>query len=330
MEERIHKLKWGMFNFKCIPDRFLLQTIGNTMKEKLLASLFDPDFSEQEQKTAASLITLLRVVSALRHPEYGCPWDREQTHESLRSYLLEEAFEAVEAIDENVPANLREELGDVLLQIALHSQLASEKNSFTFKDVADSISRKMIDRHPHVFADTSANTSEQVLRNWEEIKAKEKSQDASTRKQLSEKIRSLPKTLPALLTAERIGEKSARTGFDWNSLSSVYAKVQEEYTELETELKSFLSATTDPAQPLPSQNTTTNQPSRAGEEIGDCLFTLTQLARWLGLSAEDLLRQTHNRFLARIRSMEEKLPQDFLSSTREDIEAAWNHAKNNS
>jgi MazG family protein len=299
------------------------------MKEELLASLFDSHYSEQEKKTAASVITLLRVVSALRHPEYGCPWDREQTHESLRSYLLEETFEAVEAIDEKIPAHLQEELGDVLLQIALHSQLASENDTFTFRDVADSISKKMIDRHPHVFSNTSAETSEEVLENWEALKDREKSSDNSACKKLSDRISLLPGTLPALLTAERIGEKSARSGFDWQSLSQVRAKVQEEFSELEAELDSFLSSNPDPDKPLKTRTPDSTDVSRAGEEIGDCLFTLTQTARWLGLSAEELLRKTHSRFLARVISMENELPDDFLSSSREDKEAAWNSAKKN-
>ncbi len=297
------------------------------MKKELLASLFDANYSKQEQQTAASVITFLRVVETLRHPEYGCPWDKEQTHESLRSYLIEETFEAVEAIDKNEPAHLGEELGDVLLQIALHAQLASEKETFTFKDVVDSIAKKMIDRHPHVFSDTKADTSEEVLKNWEALKSKEKSTNSVTPENLSSKITSLPKELPALLVAERIGEKSARFGFDWSSLTEVQSKLEEEFKELEIELHSFLSSTKNPSSPLTIRDGTDLNISKIGDEIGDCIFTLTQIARWLGLSAEDLLRKTHQKFLKRIRSMEKELPEDFLSSSREEKESAWNRAK---
>lgn len=296
------------------------------MKSKLLESIFEETYTEEEQKTATAVIKLLRVVSTLRHPEHGCPWDKEQTHESLRSYLIEETFEAVEAIDLKKPDLLKEELGDVLLQIALHAQLASEEKTFSFKDIADTISEKMIRRHPHVFSDTTAKNSEEVLKNWEQLKSKEKSESPDLKNKLSEKIKSIPKSLPALLFAERIGDKSARYSFDWNSLSEVQKKLQEEYQELEVELNQFIAAN-NPHTPLKANQTSQLNLKDIGGEIGDCLFTLTQTARWLGLSAEDLLRATHEKFLHRILSMEEELPADFLSSSRENIENAWNKAK---
>jgi tetrapyrrole methylase family protein / MazG family protein len=296
-----------------------------------ITKLSDAPITEEEHSTAKNLIRLLRVVASLRDPEHGCPWDKEQTHQTLRSYLIEETYEAVEAIDLNSPEALSDELGDVLLQVALHGQLGGESHTFTFNDIVKKITKKMIDRHPHVFGEVHASTSKEVLENWETLKAKENTAGSTSRKKLSEKISTLPPSLPALLTAERIGEKSARWGFDWSSLSEVYDKVKEEFKELDTEVSTLLQNAEDPYAPLPaSKNESLHaQSTRIGEEIGDCLFTLTQIARWLGLSAEDLLRDTHKRFLSRIKNMEEHMPDDFLDSSREDKERAWDLAKEN-
>lgn len=296
-----------------------------------ITKLSDAPITEEEHSTANNLIRLLRVVASLRDPEHGCPWDKEQTHQTLRSYLIEETYEAVEAIDLNNPEALSDELGDVLLQVALHGQLGRESHTFTFNDIVQKITKKMIDRHPHVFGEVHASTSKEVLENWETLKAKEKVAGSNTRKKLSEKIYSLPPSLPALLTAERIGEKSARWGFDWSSFSEVYKKVKEEFDELHSEVTVLLNSVQDISSPLSASHDESlhSQTTRIGEEIGDCLFTLTQIARWLGLSAEDLLRDTHKRFLSRIKNMEQQMPDNFLESSREDKEKAWNQAKMN-
>jgi MazG family protein len=296
-----------------------------------ITTLTDAPLTKEEEGTAKNLVLLLRVVASLRDPEHGCPWDKEQTHQTLRSYLIEETYEAVEAIDLNIPEALSDELGDVLLQVALHGQLGSESNTFTFNDIVQKITKKMIDRHPHVFGDIHASSSRDVLDNWETNKAKEKAPGSKARKKLSEKISTLPPSLPALLTAERIGEKSARWGFDWSSLSEVYDKVKEEFVELDTEVTALLHKAQDTSSPQSISNNKSfhTQTTRIGEEIGDCLFTLTQIARWLGLSAEDLLRDTHKRFISRIENMEKHMPDDFLESSREDKEKAWDQAKKN-
>jgi MazG family protein len=268
------------------------------------------------------------VVECLRHPEYGCPWDKEQTHESLKSYLIEESYEVLESIDENEPNHLKEELGDLLLQIFLHSQLSNEENQFCFKDVADSITNKMISRHPHVFSSVSADTSEKVLSNWEKIKAKEKADNnnLSVNNTLTDKINSIPKSLPALLISERIGDKSGRFSFDWSKFSDVKIKLKEELDELEKELVSFLKNKAEPTKPIKSTDYP-NELSKIEDELGDCLFTLAQISRWLGLSAEGLLRKSNSKFLKRVKLMEENLEKELSLSSDEEKDNAWKKAK---
>jgi len=292
---------------------------------------FSAPFTSQEENTAKAIIQLLRIVSALRDPETGCPWDIEQTHKSLRSYLIEESHEAVEAIDKEDPEELSSELGDVLLQVALHSQLATESSAFNFEDVCNKISKKMIDRHPHVFGDSKISNSKEVLENWEKLKAKESKSNTNDQEEpasFSSKLNSLPKSLPALLIAERIGEKSARWGFDWSNVNEVWLKVKEEINELEEAISALPLSPEEIQSPLEQSNEIMKKGAqRAGEEIGDCLFSLSQIARWLGLSAEDLLRETHQRFINRISLMESEMPNGFFNSTNEEKEKAWLKAK---
>ncbi|MGC9315714.1 MAG: nucleoside triphosphate pyrophosphohydrolase, partial [bacterium] len=171
---------------------------------------------------------LIEIIDTLRSPE-GCPWDREQTHESIKQYLIEEAFEVIEAVEDGSDEDICEELGDVLLHVIFHAQIAYERGAFDINDVIDGISEKIIGRHPHVFAEGDAKTSEEVLREWEQIKLREK----KAKKGKSSLLDGLPMSMPALLVAQRMQEKASRIGFDWPDAKAVWDKVREEFAELD-------------------------------------------------------------------------------------------------
>lgn len=252
------------------------------------------------------LSSLVEIMARLRSPD-GCPWDREQTWESLRGYLLEEAHEALSALDARDFVELPEELGDLLFQIVFLSQIAAEEGRFTIQDVVRGISEKMLRRHPHVFGEAEAADSDAVLRQWEEIKAKEKPK----RKGLLE---GLPPSLPALATAQRLGEKASRVGFDWPGPEPVVAKVEEELGELKQAL----------AQPGPRDS------PAVVEELGDLLFSVAMLSRQLGVDAEAVLAKANKKFRRRFGRMEAEAGADHESlSDRsvEDWESAWRRAK---
>lgn len=213
------------------------------------------------------------IMAQLRGPE-GCPWDREQTHASLKPYLIEEAYEVIDAIDEGAGATLSEELGDLLLQIAFHAQLADEEGRFNLADVIDGISDKMVRRHPHVFGAETASSAEQVRDRWEEIK----------RGEGRRLFGGLPNHLPALLRAQRVGEKAANIGFDWRSPEPVLAKVKEELRELEDEFG--------------------GDPTRIHDELGDLLYAVANLARHLGMNAEEALRGATRKFEGRVEQVQ--------------------------
>jgi len=220
----------------------------------------------------------LKVVHELRQK---CPWDKKQTHPSLSRYLLEEAYEAAEAMNNLDKVSLKEELGDVLLQVALHSEIASEKKWFDFEEVAEAISEKMIRRHPHVFGDAEVKDYQTHMRNWTRLKQKEK-----PKKKILEGI---PKALPALQLAQRYGEITASVGFDWDKTSAVFKKVKEELKEFEEEVKSNRSK------------------KRIEEELGDLLFSLAQVARHMGLDAEQSLKGSSLKFARRFEKLEIKI-----------------------
>lgn len=244
---------------------------------------------------------LKAVVACLRNPDGGCPWDLEQTHQSLKQYLLEECYEVLEAIDSK-PASLREELGDVLLQVFLHSQIASEAGAFSIEDVAESIATKLIRRHPHVFGDTSVKNTGQVLENWERIKQKELATDQSI-------LDGVPRAMPALLRAQRTGEKASRVGFDWQEVSGVRQKIVEE-------LQEFVEAH--------AQNPTAPQ---VAEEFGDVLFSLVQLGRKLGFDCEDLLQQATTKFSTRFKRMEQRTSRPLKDLSAAELDALWRAVK---
>ena len=247
--------------------------------------------------------TLVDIVERLRAPG-GCPWDREQTHESLKRNLVEEAYETMEAIDEGSPQLLAEELGDLLVQVAFHSDIAREAGEFEVSDVLTHINRKLVRRHPHVFSDTSVQDAREVERNWERIKAEER--EAKGERQSV--VDGLPRDLPALAYAQLIQDRAARSGFEWDEISGVLDKVSEEVEELRA------AETTE----------------ERGHELGDLLFAMVNLARWLNIQAEDALRQGNRRFHWRYTKMEElasQRGQEFTQLSLDEKEELWQEAK---
>lgn len=244
---------------------------------------------------------LLAVVAKLRDPDGGCPWDLEQTHATLKQYLIEETYEVIEAIDHE-PHKLREELGDVLLQVVLHSQIASEAGSFDFNNVTEAISVKLIKRHPHVFGDTAVKDSSQVLENWERIKQKELSGNQSI-------LDGVPRSMPALLRAQRTSEKAARVGFDWEHIAAVREKIAEEIQEFVAALESG------------------PQSVEAKLEFGDLLFSLVQLGRKLEYDCEDLLHLATTKFTQRFKRMEQRAPRPLKDLTVKELDDLWEQVK---
>ena len=252
---------------------------------------------------------LVDVVARLRGPG-GCPWDREQTHESLRPCLLEECYETLDAIDRGDPQAIHEELGDLLLQIVFQAQVAAEAGAFTVEDVIAGVIDKMVRRHPHVFGDATVSGSAEVVRNWSRIKAEERAGRGAADPSV---LSGLPPALPALHAAARMGEKAARVGFDWASSADALGKVREELAELEEALAS--------ADPL-----------RVEHELGDVLFALASVGRLAEQSPEMALRRALTRFDRRFRAMEDKVRRtgrDLHDLTPAELDALWNEAKRN-
>jgi MazG family protein len=246
---------------------------------------------------------LQEIVTRLRAPD-GCPWDREQTHESLRAALVEECYEAVEAIEKCDDANLREELGDLLLHVVMHACLAGERRAFTFEEVVEGICEKLIRRHPHVFGTTSAENSTEVLRQWEQIKRAEKGDRASI-------MDGLPASLPSLLRAQNAQKKAARVGFDWDDVDGVFAKLDEEIQEL-------------------CAATATGTTRQTEEELGDLLFTMVNLSRKLGVDSETALAAATRKFLTRFRQVESAITAQgrrIEDSSAAEMNALWDEAK---
>ncbi len=248
--------------------------------------------------------SLIDIVARLRGPG-GCPWDAEQTHESLKRNLLEECYETLEAIDDGEPAELADELGDILVQVAFHADIARAAGEFDIADVLTAINRKLIRRHPHVFADGSASDARQVERNWEQLKADERRQAGKPEPSAMD---SVPAALPALSAAQLIQDRAARFGFDWDDAGGVLDKLVEEIGE-------FRDAATD---------------EERLDEFGDVLFALVNVARWSGIQAEDALRQANAKFRSRYRVMERlasERGQDFARLSLDEKEALWQEAK---
>ncbi len=259
-------------------------------------------FPEKEKYTYDDLVALLRI---LRAPG-GCPWDAEQTHESIRKNFIEETYETVEAINKQDPAMLREELGDVLLQIMLHAEMEREKGVFDFSDVCNEISQKLIVRHPHVFGDVAVSGSEEVLKNWDAIKMDEKKQ-----KSVTESILSVPRQVPALKRAEKIQQQAAQVGFDWPDVSGALDKIGEETEEVRAAIAS-------------------GDEKKALDELGDLLFSVVNVCRFAHVDAEEALTHTSDKFTDRFSYVEQKAaesgtPMDELPL--ETLDGYWNEAK---
>jgi XTP/dITP diphosphohydrolase/ATP diphosphatase len=227
----------------------------------------------------------IAIMARLRAPD-GCPWDREQTFDTIKRHTLEETYEVFDAIERRAWPDLKDELGDLLLQVLFYSQMAAEAGYFTIHDVAENLNAKLIRRHPHVFGGADATDAEAVLRNWEQIKKTEKASSADGSKSL---LSDIPRTMPAMLEAGKLGSRAAKVGFDWPDAAGLFEKLQEEIAELHAEL-------TPEAQPAST--------SAAEEELGDLLFTAVNLARHLRIDPESALRFANAKFRARFTHME--------------------------
>ena len=250
---------------------------------------------------------LCALIARLRAPQ-GCPWDREQTHASLKPMAIEEAYELVEAIDEGRDDDLVGELGDLLLQVVFHAQIGTEEGRFTAADVCDRVAEKMVRRHPHVFADDPARTSGDVLRNWETLKAAERQARGKTDGSM---LDSVSKAHPAVMEALQITTKASRVGFDWKDAAAVLGKLDEEVAELRGALQSGLD-------------------EAVAEEVGDLLFVAVNLARKAGVDPESALKGTNRKFRRRFRHVEERLREQGRSpaeSNLGEMDALWNEAK---
>jgi len=256
--------------------------------------------NESNSTPQQSFEKLTETIAKLRDPIKGCPWDLQQTHHSLLKYLIEESFEYLYAVEQNDPQKMKEELGDVLLQVILHSQLASEKQQFNIQDVCQTINEKMITRHPHVFSQASRDLQD-IEMNWEKLKNKEKKnyyneEDLHT---------------PSLICSQKIGEKAKKINFDWNSVKDVLVKVEEELEELKIELHK-------------------NDHEKIEEELGDLFFSLVQLSRHLKLDASETLRKANKKFIRRFTFIEDvlkKQKKSLFDTDQKTLEKLWLEAK---
>lgn len=247
-----------------------------------------------------NLEELIKTIEILRS-ENGCKWDREQTHESLRRNMIEEAYEAVDAIDDNDCNHLKEELGDVLLQVVLHSQIAKEYDEFTIEDVAKEINKKLIHRHPHVFGDVKVNNTQEILDNWEELKKQEKPHRTSIMDGIS-------RAQAALMSAQKISKKAVKVGFEWQNEQQLIECLLSELKEFQ-DAKSF---------------------EHKEEELGDLLFAVVNLARWNKIDAEQALLKSNKKFMQRFRTMEDLATKNLENLSFEEWDSLWKSAKINS
>ncbi len=248
-----------------------------------------------------NLEKLIEIVKILRS-ENGCQWDREQTHNSLKPNMLEEAYEAVDAIDSGDMKHLKEELGDVLLQVVLHSQIADEENAFNIEDVALEIKEKLIRRHPHVFADVEVNSTQDILDNWDQIKQKEKSHRTSIMDGIS-------RSQSALMSAQKISKKAVKVGFEWDCEKTLYDCVFSEIEEFQEACK-------------------TSNSEHIEEEMGDILFSIVNLARWNKLDAEQALLKANKKFIKRFKQMEKLATKPLEEYSFKEFDELWTQAKN--
>ena len=266
---------------------------------------------QTQPETAAALGRVAAIMARLRAPG-GCPWDREQTFDSIMPYTLEETYEVFDAIERRAWPELKDELGDLLLQVLFYAEMAGEAGYVTLRDVAENLSEKLIRRHPHVFGDVAAADANAVLRNWEQIKLEEKTSKPQP-EQPAFMMDDIPRSMPAMLEARKLGSRAAKVGFDWPSVEGLFEKLAEETTELREELAAS------------AQN------ERVEEELGDLLFTAVNLARHLQIDPELALRKTNAKFRQRFASMEQEAGgrAQMEAMAAEELEQLWNRAKTN-
>ena len=258
---------------------------------------------EQKKYTYEDFIEIIRMLRS----ENGCPWDKSQTYESMKKCLANETEEVFQAIDNQDMDNLCEELGDVLMQVAFHSQIETERGRFTMDDVVDGVTQKLVYRHPHVFGTATAADSAEVLVNWEILKRKEKRQDST-----ADAVESVPHTLPALWRAEKIGSKTAKAGFDWDSALSALGKLEEEVRELRTALEAGGAP---------------DGPHGVREELGDLLFIAAKIGQMTGVDPEDALHRSCDKYNARFRRVEALADKPLSQYTEAELIALWKQAK---
>lgn len=264
----------------------------------------------QNQSTAVleAVNNLIEVVAQLRSPDGGCPWDLKQTPETLIPYIIEEAYEVVDAIKRGDQKEIVEELGDLLLQVILQAQIAGEKQHFSMKEIAQGITEKLIRRHPHVFGNIEVKNVEEVRKNWEEIKAKEKGETIEKRQLLSYKLSRYARSNPPLIAGMKMTEKAAEFGFEWDNIEQVWGKFYEELKEFEEAVE-------------------TENKEHQKEELGDVLFTLINVARWYDLDPFEALQDTNQKFIKRLCLMEKFADRPLMDYTLEELDQFWDQAK---
>ena len=261
----------------------------------------------------------MALQARLRAPN-GCPWDRVQTHESLRTFLIEETYEVLEALDSGDKKKFASELGDLLLQIVFHSELAREKGRFDIRDVIEGIHNKLVRRHPHVFGKVKARTPGQVLKNWEQLKAEERQSEykgAAVSREAGSLLDGVPQTLPALLEAHQLTRRAANIGFDWQDVQGLLEKLEEEARELRDALA--------------EAGASKDSSARVEEEVGDLLFVAVNVARFLGVDPEIALKKANRKFATRFRWMEQEAARNgrrLAEVPRQEMENLWEHSKN--
>lgn len=260
------------------------------------------EFKRKEKYDFQDLVAIMKILRG----EGGCPWDREQTHQSIRQNFIEETYEVIEAIDTEDTELLKEELGDVLLQVVFHCEIEREQGRFDIDDVADGICKKLIVRHPHVFSDVTADTSEKVLENWDKIKMQTKSQKSRT-----QAMRSVSRSLPGLMRSQKIQEKAAKAGFDWDNVNGALDKLEEEIAELKQAIKN-------------------NDSENQFEEFGDVLFSAVNVSRFLGVDSEKALYFSCDKFIERFDKVEQAAKEqgiDMKDADLNTLDSLWNQAK---
>jgi XTP/dITP diphosphohydrolase len=273
-----------------------------------MSSSQEPTQLSIQASALEALQQLIDVVAQLRSPDGGCPWDLAQTPQTLTPYVIEEAYEVVDAIRSGDKNAIAEELGDLLLQVVLQAQIAGEEGQFTLTDVAQGITKKLIRRHPHVFGEVEVQDAEEVHKNWEQIKAAEKGETTAQAQRLSRKLDRYARTLPPLMAGMKISQKAAAAGFEWDNVEGVWAKFDEELAEFQQAVE---------------QEDKTHQQA----ELGDLLFTLINIARWYELDPTEALQGTNLRFIQRLAAMEAIADRSLSDYTLAELEHLWQQAK---